>query len=638
MKDNKLQTRKKYTFALGVILAFVFITALTGVASCSSCSATIEYNSTENIIYVYGNGFANLSCIDSEINDSTVLNEISPKVWLLNASIYVNGSNAILFINSSDCTELRMNETNVSDDRVVNITTDGELYVDSTTIQSWNASNNSPVIFNKYSTGERPYIFISGYAEINSSTMKHFLHVFVNRSNNIKIENNKFYEMGYYYTGGLRAASSDNMTIRNNEFNYTNMLLGDGWDESWDETCPGCAIYPGDDGSDYNLIENNTFIGWTERGGHLLRLEDLNDHNIIRNNTFTTNPEVFIELYVGSSYNVVESNTFIGGAGEGDYLMQISSSASHNVIRNNILNFTGGIGGGIGVDQWSFSMINNTIINNTIINLGADNATGIRIRANNPLKHHIVVVKNNIIKNFGYGIKIGVDRAEWIYDSVISNNIIYNSKLQGILINMTDNLTIKNNVIYNSSDDAIKIINPNASDITIKNNILASNGGYGINTVQSNIVNNYNDIWNNTLGNYNGTSAGTGDISEDPLFADPDNGDFHLKSKYGRWNGSGWVNDNETSPCIDAGAPSDDYSNEPKPNGGRINMGAYGNTPEASKSPSKRKLPVAKPVCATGIALLIIVTYWRYRRRRRRMRSGGFVVLVPGITVELMHF
>ncbi|RLI99161.1 MAG: hypothetical protein DRP08_07515, partial [Candidatus Aenigmatarchaeota archaeon] len=91
-------------------------------------------------------------------------------------------------------------------------------------------------------------------------------------------------------------------------------------------------------------------------------------------------------------------------------------------------------------------------------------------------------------------------------------------------------------------------------------------------------------LYNNTLGNYNGVSAGEGDISVDPLFADPDNGDFHLKSQYGRWNGSVWVIDDVTSPCIDAGDPEDDYSNEPEPNGGRINLGAYGNTPEASKS------------------------------------------------------
>lgn len=43
--------------------------------------------------------------------------------------------------------------------------------------------------------------------------------------------------------------------------------------------------------------------------------------------------------------------------------------------------------------------------------------------------------------------------------------------------------------------------------------------------------------------------------------------------------------DNITSPCIDAGNPGTDVGDEPQPNGNRINMGAYGGTPTASKSP-----------------------------------------------------
>ncbi|MDH4203561.1 MAG: DUF5123 domain-containing protein [Phycisphaerae bacterium] len=77
-------------------------------------------------------------------------------------------------------------------------------------------------------------------------------------------------------------------------------------------------------------------------------------------------------------------------------------------------------------------------------------------------------------------------------------------------------------------------------------------------------------------------------IIADPLFADPNNGDFHLKSEYGRWDPvtQTWVTDDVTSPGIDFGDPNDDYSNEPPATAGRINAGAYGNTPEASFSDS----------------------------------------------------
>lgn len=77
---------------------------------------------------------------------------------------------------------------------------------------------------------------------------------------------------------------------------------------------------------------------------------------------------------------------------------------------------------------------------------------------------------------------------------------------------------------------------------------------------------------------YSNRVAGT------PLFADTANGDYHLKSAAGRWNSGDWVNDDVTSSCIDAGDPVSPYANEPTPNGGRINIGCYGNTAEASKS------------------------------------------------------
>jgi len=81
-----------------------------------------------------------------------------------------------------------------------------------------------------------------------------------------------------------------------------------------------------------------------------------------------------------------------------------------------------------------------------------------------------------------------------------------------------------------------------------------------------------------------GNTASTGNISVDPLFADAADGDFHLKSQRGRLQGSRWVRDAQTSPCINAGDPAGDFSAEPMPNGGRVNMGAFGSTNQASMS------------------------------------------------------
>jgi hypothetical protein len=79
---------------------------------------------------------------------------------------------------------------------------------------------------------------------------------------------------------------------------------------------------------------------------------------------------------------------------------------------------------------------------------------------------------------------------------------------------------------------------------------------------------------------------GEGNIDVDPLFADPASGDYHLKSRAGRWdlNSQNWAQDDVTSPCIDAGDPASDWSAEPLPHGQRINMGAFGGTPQASMS------------------------------------------------------
>ncbi|MHC4891110.1 MAG: hypothetical protein ACYTEO_16790, partial [Planctomycetota bacterium] len=84
--------------------------------------------------------------------------------------------------------------------------------------------------------------------------------------------------------------------------------------------------------------------------------------------------------------------------------------------------------------------------------------------------------------------------------------------------------------------------------------------------------------------------SGTGNIDADPCFAsfdpngDPNMWEFHLQSAYGRWdlNSQSWVSDSNTSPCIDAGDPNSDWSNEPWPNGKRVNMGAYGETSRGS--------------------------------------------------------
>ena len=99
----------------------------------------------------------------------------------------------------------------------------------------------------------------------------------------------------------------------------------------------------------------------------------------------------------------------------------------------------------------------------------------------------------------------------------------------------------------------------------------------------------------------------SGNISVDPCFADPDNRDYHLKSQAGRWDpvSQSWVQDDITSPCIDTGDPDTEIESEPSPNGDIINMGAYGGTEKASKSPENE----------TPLVDLETIAYHRLRER-----------------------
>ena len=104
-------------------------------------------------------------------------------------------------------------------------------------------------------------------------------------------------------------------------------------------------------------------------------------------------------------------------------------------------------------------------------------------------------------------------------------------------------------------------------------------------------------FWNNTGGDIFGCQAryscisegakGEGNITTDPLFVDPNAGDYHLLSTRGRYwpEHNVWILDRVSSLCIDGGDPSADPMDEPVPNGGRINIGAYGGTVQASMSP-----------------------------------------------------
>ncbi len=158
---------------------------------------------------------------------------------------------------------------------------------------------------------------------------------------------------------------------------------------------------------------------------------------------------------------------------------------------------------------------------------------------------------------------------------------------QGAYTSLVVNCTFFTNTVSGSIGGAIRTETAGSSlaitNCIFRNDIDTSSNGKEINLAGA-LNMSYCSVNTNLI--TGGTRTyGSGITNAAPLFANaivPY--DVHLQSQGGRWTPVGWVNDAQNSPCIDAGDPASDYSREPQPNGGRINMGAYGNTTQASKS------------------------------------------------------
>ena len=183
----------------------------------------------------------------------------------------------------------------------------------------------------------------------------------------------------------------------------------------------------------------------------------------------------------------------------------------------------------------------------------------------------------SIVANGGAGFEMHPRRsARYAFYNYpqISNCIIAKNLRQAILGGVP---TITNCTIVENLQGGIYGSRP-----TVTNSIIYFNGNAQI--AESFEMVTYSDV--------QGSWPGLGNIDADPLFVSlywissnsTDAGDYHLKSQAGRWDPDSqtWIQDDVSSPCIDNGDPASPFGDEPAPNGGIVNMGAYGGTTQAS--------------------------------------------------------
>jgi hypothetical protein len=176
------------------------------------------------------------------------------------------------------------------------------------------------------------------------------------------------------------------------------------------------------------------------------------------------------------------------------------------------------------------------------------------------------------------GAEVGVQVVD-VPDALLRNVVVRDNERAGVQVEESAgaeaiNVTLARNGTGASVSGKLSI----HSSIVIQNATGLAQVGVGI------VTSRYNNVFGNATANYQDVSTGTGDLSVTVAFRST--ADFHVAG---------------FQQTTDKGDPSDAYALEPQPNGARVNMGAFGNTPTAELSEAVGGWTPASGV-RTGIA------------------------------------
>jgi len=250
-------------------------------------------------------------------------------------------------------------------------------------------------------------------------------------------------------------------------------------------------------------------------------------------------------LFENNEYEKGSSNFAYPGGGAIFSYDGYSLNLNNCIFRNNISSHYGGAVGVRGTELYVESCL---FEENTALYGGALSVVSGTVLTDVKLTDSHIV--DNSASSGGGGIYIFGCRGE------ISNSVISGNNWTGIYAYSCGSIKMANLNIYNNGSDGIYIKPYDTVSYPpyISNCIISDNTGNGIecDTSVPEII--YNDVWNNTSGNFRNcgdyvgvavTTNVNGDpcdsynnISMDPLYLDAWNGDFILT---------------ENSPCIDAG-------------------------------------------------------------------------------------
>ncbi len=299
-----------------------------------------------------------------------------------------------------------------------------------------------------------------------------------------------------------------------------------------------------------NIIRENEASGGNGWGGGILSF--LGGSPLIFNNIIVDNNATMSGggICCGSESqntqiynNVIEGNT-AGGKGGGIMCWEsLNSTISNNIISDNSAS---AYGGGIACYDCNPIIDNNDIIENSV---ELYNGGGIYCDRADPLIANNEIIGNLTFGRYGNGGGISC----FIADPIILNNIIFENEVFGFngygsgIYCYGSYSQINNNTIYGNkaTNDGFGagIFCGNHSYPVIINAILYSD------TAQhgSEIYIDETSSISITYSNIEGGWEGEGNIDVDPLFRDPENGDFHLMAIE--------CDDPYDSPCIDMGHP-----------------------------------------------------------------------------------